>query len=125
MPVPVRATLCGLAASGLTLIAADADSGAATLGLKVTPTAHDAPPASVAPHGLRAAVTGEKSAALVPLTTGALSVSVALPRLKTVILSVRDLVSKTVPNASVAGGLSLTGVTPVPDTAIECGLVGS
>ena len=38
MPVPVRPTLCGLAASGVALIAIDADSVVAALGLKVTPT---------------------------------------------------------------------------------------
>jgi hypothetical protein len=53
MPVPVRLTLRGLAASGLAPIATDADSEAAMLGLKVAPTLHDEPLApSVAPHGV-------------------------------------------------------------------------
>jgi len=38
MPVPVRPTPCGLAASGVALIAIDADSVVTALGLKVTPT---------------------------------------------------------------------------------------
>jgi hypothetical protein len=125
MPVPVRLTKCGLAASGLAPIATDADSGAAALGLKVTPTWHDAPPASVAPHGVIAAVVSEKSPAFAPLIIGVGSVSAAVPRLATVTVSAFDLVSATVPNASVVAGVSLTGVTPVPDIAIKCGLVGS
>ncbi len=67
----------------------------------------------------------EKSAAFAPLITGVGSVNVAAPRFATVIVSAFDLVSATVPNASVVAGVSLTGVTPVPDIAIECGLVGS
>src|ERR1700722_4470848 len=125
MPVPVRLTLCGLAASGLALIATDADSGAATLGLNVTPTLHDAPPASVAPHGVSADAVSEKSAAFAPRITGVGSVSVAAPRFAIVTVSAFDLGNATVPNASVVAGVSLTGVTPVPDIAIECGLVGS
>jgi len=93
--------------------------------LNVTPTLHDAPPASVAPHGVSAEAVSEKSAAFAPLITGVGSVSVAAPRLVTVIVSAFDLGSATVPNASVAAGASLTGVTPVPVIAIECGLVGS
>lgn len=123
--MPVRFKLCGLAASGLALIAIDADSAVATLGLKVTPTLHDAPPANVAPHGVRVAVVSEKSPAFAPLITGVGSVNVAVPRFATVIVSAFDLVSATLPNASVVAGVSLTSVTPVPDIAIECGLVGS
>ena len=118
MPVPVRLTVCGLAASGLAEIAIDADSGAATLGRNVTPTLHDAPPGSVAPHGVRADAVSEKSAAFAPLITGVGSVNVAVPRFATVTVSAFDLVSATVPNASVVAGVSLTGVTPVPDIAI-------
>ncbi len=125
MPVPVRLTLCGLDASGLALIATDADSGAATLGWNVTPTLHDVPPAIVAPHGVSAEVVSEKSPASAPLITGVGSVNVAVPRFATVTVSAFDLVSATFPNASVAAGVSRTGVTPVPDIAIECGLVGS
>ena len=66
-----------------------------------------------------AAVVSEKSAAFAPLITGVGSVSVAAPRLVTVIVSAFDLGSATVPNASVAAGASLTGVTPVPVSAIE------
>ena len=125
MPVPVRLTLCGLAASGLALIARDADSGAATLGWNVTPTLHDAPPAIVAPHGVSADAVSEKSPAFAPLIIAVGSVNVAVPRFAIVTVSAFDLGNATVPNASVVAGVSLTGVTPVPDIAIECGLVGS
>ncbi len=125
MPVPVRFKLCGLAASGLSPIAIDADSAAATLGVNVTPTLHDELPANVAPHGVIAAVVSEKSAEFAPLMIGVGSVKVAVPRLLTVTVNAFDLVSATVPNATVVSGVNLTGVTPVPDIAIECGLVGS
>ena len=72
-----------------------------------------------------AAVVSEKSAAFAPLIIGVGSVSVAAPRLVTVTVSAFDLGNATVPNASVAAGVSFTGVTPVPVSAIECGLVGS
>jgi hypothetical protein len=117
--------LCGLAASGLAPIAIDADSEVATLGLKVTPTWHDAPPANVEPQGVIAALVSEKSAALAPLIAGAASVSVVAPRFAIVMVKAFDLVNVTVPNARVVAGVSFTGVTPVPDSAIVCGLVGS
>jgi len=117
--------LCGLAPSGLSPIAIAADSPAATLGWNVTPTLHDEPPAIVAPQGVRAEAVNVKSPAFAPLITGVASVRVVVPRFATVIVSAFDLVSATFPNASVAGGVSLTGVTPVPESASECGLVGS
>ena len=117
--------MCGLAASGVSPIATDADSAAGTLGWKVTPTWHDAPPARVAPQGVIVAVVSAKSPAFAPLITGVGSVSVALPRLVIEIVSAFGLLSATVPNASVVAGANLTGVTPVPDSAIKCGLVGS
>ena len=123
--MPVRLTTCGLASSGAALIATDADSGAATLGLNVTPIWHDAPPASSEPHGVVAAVVTEKSATFVPLIIGVVNVSVDVPRFVTKIVRAFDFVTATVPNASVVAGASLTGVTPVPVNAIECGLVGS
>ena len=86
---------------------------------------HDAPPASVEPHGVSEAVVTEKSAALVPLIIGVGTVSVAAPRFVTKMVSAFDFVRSTVPNASVVAGASLIGVTPVPVSAIECGLVGS
>ena len=61
-PVPVRLRLWGLGASGLALIATEADSAPATLGLNVTPILHDEPPASVASQGVMAAAVTEKSA---------------------------------------------------------------
>jgi len=121
----VRPTSCGLDASGVSPIAIDADSAAATLGWKVTPTWHEAPPARVAPHGVVVAVVSEKSAALAPLITGVGSVRVAAPRFVINTVSAFDLVRATVPNASVVAGVNRTGVTPVPDSAIKCGLVGS
>ena len=85
----------------------------------------DDPPASVAPQGVRAEAVSEKLPAFAPLITGVGSVNVAVPRLATVTVSAFDLVRATLPNASVVAGVSLTAVTPVPDNAIECGLVGS
>ncbi len=118
LPVPLRLTVCGLAASPTALTPIVALSAPSMLGVNFSVYVHDAPaPDSDDPQ---VPPVTAKSAKLAPPTLS-LNETAAPPSLITVtVLFGEGWPPATVPKAMLAG-TTLTGVTPVPLSAIAAG----
>jgi hypothetical protein len=121
VPVPVRATVCGLPGA-LSAIESEALRAPVATGRKVTLMVQELPALRVAPH----VVVRLKSAALAPVNEIVPTVMLAFP----VFLSVTDravllVFNACAPKASEVGVTLAVGPLPVPPRETVCGLVGS
>ena len=114
-PVPLNATVCGLDCALSAKVNAPVRAPRA-FGEKVTVTVHMAPAAMPVPQ-LLAAITKSPVVAMLVKLSLAFSWLVSAMALAEVLLP-----TATVPKLSVVGD-SVTGATPVPVRAIDCGLV--
>ena len=118
VPVPVRATVCGLPGA-LSAIESEALRAPVATGRKVTLMVQELPALRVVPH----VVVRLKSAALVPLNEIVPTVMLPLPVLVSVTERTVLLVfNPCVPNASEVGDTLAVGPVPVPLSGTVCGL---
>ena len=121
VPVPVRATVCGLPGA-LSAIESEALRAPVATGRKVTLIVQELPALRVVPH----VVVRLKSAALAPLKEIVPTAMLAFP----VFLSVTEravllVFTACAPKASEVGDTLAVGPVPVPLRETVCGLVGS